>query len=152
MKKIFQAISILALILLLGSCKTTTNKEESADNKSGKAEEKIDLSTQEAYENFLDDWGIQIPENATFNELKQTADGNYKLIYSVEPFDNMQDSLQTYYENMFDDILLEKGWVKPKAGWDPHGTMYKKDDVYFKFFILVSKTHDIYELAFKYGQ
>lgn len=152
MNNTIRLIGILTLILFIGSCKTATNKKDSAEDTVAKSEEKIDLSTQEAYENFLADWGIQIPENATFNELKQTADGNYKLIYSVEPFDNMQDSLQTYYENMFDDILLEKGWAKPKAGWDPHGTVYEKDDAYFKFFILVSEKHDIYELAFKYGE
>ena len=113
---------------------------------------KVDLSTQENYENFLSDMGITVHEKALFKELKKTNDGNYKIIYDVEPFENIQDSLQTYYENMFDKILLQDGWQKPNAGWDPHGTLYEKDNNYFKFFILVSEKHNIYELAFKYGQ
>ncbi|HRW63691.1 MAG TPA: hypothetical protein P5132_09395, partial [Bacteroidales bacterium] len=66
--------------------------------------------------------------------------------------ENMQDSLQSYYENLFDSILLDKGWVKPESGWNPRGTVYEKEDNYFKFFIVVSEKHQIYELAFKYGQ
>ncbi|MFC2152554.1 hypothetical protein ACFLSE_08505 [Bacteroidota bacterium] len=84
--------------------------------------------------------------------MKKTNDGNYKIIYNVEPFDNMQDSLQIYYETMIDEVLLDNGWSKPKEGWDPHGTLYEKNDSYFKFFILVSEKHKIYELAFKYGE
>jgi len=146
MKRIVQlsSILILALLLVVG-CNNNTKKNEISENK-------IDLSTQEAYEAFLADWGITIPENATLKELKMTNDGNYKLIYSIEPFENMQDSLQTHYENMCDKALLNKGWVKPKEGWDPHGTVYEKDDKYFKFFILISEDYNVYELAFKYGQ
>jgi hypothetical protein len=146
MKRIVQlsSILILALLLVVG-CTNNTKKNEISENK-------IDLSTQEAYETFLADWGITIPENATLKELKKTNDGNYKLIYNVEPFEDMQDSLQTYYEKMFDAALLDKDWIKPKEGWDPHGTRYEKDDNYFKFFILISEDHNVYELAFKYGQ
>lgn len=153
MKKIVQLSVILLLTsIFILSCKNTAKKKESSEVKKESVQNKFDLSTQQGYENFLADWGITIPENATFKKLKKTNDGNYKLIYSVKPYENMQDSLQNYYENMFDKILLDKGWEKPKAGWDPHGTVYEKGDSYFKFFILVSEKYNIYELAFKYGE
>lgn len=146
MKRIIQLSSIFFLAtLLFTACNNQTEKKDISETQ-------IDLSTQDAYETFLADWGITIPESAVLKELKKTNDGNYKLIYNVAPFENMQDSLQTYYEKMFDAVLLDKGWIKPKEGWDPHGTLYEKDDNYFKFFILISEDHNVYELAFKYGQ
>ena len=153
MKKIYFLPSAIILVFLFcWGCKNMPDKKETEKDQSIVEETKFDLSTQEGYENFLADWGIGIPENSTFKEVKKTNDGNYKIIYSVEPFDNIQDSLQIYYEGLFDKILLEKGWVKPKSGWDPHGTLYEKENQYFKFFILVSEQHNIFELAFKYGE
>jgi|GEM_PF-3132619 len=143
MKKIIQLVSLLLLSVLIFSCTTQTKKEESKI--------KINLSTQVAYEGFLAEKGIKIHEKANFELIKKTNDGNYKVIYKVEPFDNIQDSLQNYYEQMFDKALLTDGWDKPKAGWGQHGTLYTKDDSFFKFFILVSEKHNVYELAFKYG-
>ena len=96
--------------------------------------------------------GITVFENAKFKELKKTNDGNYKIVYDIEPFENIQDSLQNYYEKMCDTALLDKGWKKTEAGWNPHGTVYEKGDEYFKFFIVVSEQYNVYELAFKYGQ
>lgn len=151
MKQIIRINLILFLVLtIVSGCKMST-KQETKKNQE-QEETKIDLSTQENYENFLSDMGITVHEKTSFKELKKTNDGNYKIIYDVEPFENIQDSLQSYYENMFDEILLNDGWQKPKDGWDPHGTLYEKDDNYFKFFILVSEKHNVYELAFKYGQ
>lgn len=152
MKKAIQLISLMLLTaFLFTACNSSTEKKETTET-TEKTKAKIDLSTQESYEAFLTDWEIKIPENATLKELKKTNDGNYKLIYNVEPFENMQDSLQIYYEKMFDKALLDKGWIKPKEGWDAHGTLYEKDDNFFKFFILVSEKYNHYELAFKYGQ
>jgi len=146
MKRVFQILCIAIFTAsLFVSCNTKTEKK-------GNKNIAIDLSTQVNYEKFLNEWGITIPENATFKELKKTNDGNYKIFYSIAPFENMQDSLQSYYENLFDSILLDKGWVKPESGWNPRGTVYEKEDNYFKFFIVVSEKHQIYELAFKYGQ
>jgi hypothetical protein len=142
MKKIIQIASVLFIFALLFSCGSKTTKEKS----------KVDLSTQEAFEGFLAENGITIHENANFDYIKKTNDGNYKMIYKVEPFENIHDSLQTYYELMFDKALLSKGWEKPESGWGQHGTLYSKDDNFFKFFVLVSEKHDVYELAFKYGQ
>jgi len=148
MKNILRLSGIIFLMItFLWSCQNIDKKEVSKEI----IESKIDLSTQEGFENYLADWGITIPENATLKDLKKTNDGNYKIIYNIEPFENIQDSLQIMYENMFDEILLNEGWKKPKEGWDPHGTVYEKSDQYFKFFILVSEKHKIYELAFKYG-
>jgi len=153
MKKTIQLSGLLLLaVLLIMACNTTSEKQETSETTEEKKEVQLDLSTQEAYEAFLADWGISIPENAVLKELKKTNDGNYKLIYNVAPFENMQDSLQIYYEKIFDEALLNKGWIKPKEGWDAHGTLYEKDDNYFKFFILISEKHSYYELAFKYGQ
>ena len=118
MKKIFHLSVILIVAILFSfSCKTSTNQEATSEKES-----KIDLTTQVKYEDFLANEGIVVHEKATFKELKKTNDGNYKIIYNVEPFENIQDSLQTYYENMFDEVLLQNGWQKPQAGWDPHGT------------------------------
>ncbi len=151
MKQTFKLSGIIFfMILFLGSCQNVEKKQVTEESKP-ETENKIDLSTQENFEKFLADWNITIPENSTLKDLKKTNDGNYKIIYSIEPFKNIQDSLQITYEKMFDEALLNKGWIKPKAGWDPHGTVYEKDDMYFKFFIVVSEKHNIYELAFKYG-
>ncbi|MBI9052738.1 MAG: hypothetical protein JEY96_02910 [Bacteroidales bacterium] len=144
MKKIIQIANVLFISALLFSCGSQTTKEES--------KVKIDLSSQEFYEGFLAQNSITIHEKASFERIKKTNDGNYKIIYKVEPFENIQDSLQAYYEEMFDKALLSKGWEKPESGWGQHGTVYTKDDNFFKFFVLVSEKHDVYELAFKYGQ
>ncbi len=142
-KKLIQLFGLfLFTILLLSTCKNASESKEM----------KVDLSTQENYEKFLADWEISIPEDAVLKEVKKTNDGNYKIIYNLEYFENMQDSLQMKYESMFDESLLVKGWTKPKKGWDPHGTLYEKEKEYFKFFITVSEKHEIYELAFKFGQ
>jgi len=148
MKKIVFLLNMLLLVALLSACNQKADKKESTEN----IKEKIDLSTKENYEKFLAEWGIAIPENSTFKELKKTSDGNYKIFYNVAPFVNILDSLQNFYENQFDQILLSQGWTKPSTGWNPHGTEYTKDGSYFKFFIVVSDEHKIYELAFKYGQ
>jgi len=146
MKRIIYLTGIILLtFMLMFACKTKTEEKLSA-------KEKIDLSTQDNYEKFLLDWGIAIPDDAVLKEVKKTNDGNYKIVYKLMPFENMLDSLQLNYEKMFDTALLDKGWEKPKEGWDPHGTLYKKNKEYFKFFIVVSEKHDVYELAFKYGQ
>jgi len=143
MKKIIQLLSLILLSVIIISCSNQTKNEESKT--------KIDLSTQVSYEGFLAKNGISIHEKASYDLIKKTNDGNYKIIYKVEPFENIQDSLQNYYEQMFDRTLLIDGWDKPKAGWGQHGTLYTKDDSFFKFFILVSEKHNVYELAFKYG-
>lgn len=150
MKRIFQSTGlILFAFLLITGCKNTS--ENKGMEETTEKEMKVDLSTQENYEKFLADWGITIPEGATLKEVKKTNDGNYKIIYKLEPFENIQDSLQMAYEKMFDEALLGKGWVKPNEGWGPHGTLYEKEKEFFKFFIVVSEKHKIYELAFKYG-
>ena len=149
-KKTIQLSGLLLFtILLLNACKNAPENKEMEETTEKELE--VDLSTQENYEKFLADWGINIPENAVLKEVKRTNDGNYKIIYKLEYFENMQDSLQMKYEKMFDESLLDKGWTKPKEGWGPHGTLYEKEKEYFKFFITVSEKHEIYELAFKYG-
>lgn len=149
MKNLTRLFCITLLItVFIPSCNQKTETKKTTES----IDKKIDLSTQQNYEKFLSDRGIVIHEKATFKELKKTSDGNYKIFYTVKPFENIQDSLQKYYEKQFDDILLSKGWAKPNDGWGPHGTEYKKDGTYFKFFIVVSDKHKIYELAFKYGQ
>jgi hypothetical protein len=148
MKKLLRIISLGFIALFIVSCINKAETKESTEV----TENKIDLSTQANYEMFLTDWGITIPEKAVFKELKKTNDGNYKIFYNLEPFENIQDSLQRFYENQFDNILVNKGWTKVESGWNPHGTEYKNDVNYFKFFLVVSKEHNVYELAFKYGQ
>ncbi len=140
MKKILKAALCLLIVFSLSiSC-----QNEKKDI--------IDLSTQDKYEKFLTEFGVKIPDSAKFEQLKKTNDGNYKIFYSLPPSENLQDSLQMMYENDLDNLLLNKGWTKPEKGWNPRGTMYEKGDLYFKFFITVSEKHNIYELAFKYGQ
>jgi hypothetical protein len=138
-KNTFIPFAFTLILVFAISCQNSTQK-------------KTDLSTQDKYEKFLTDMGVTIPSNATFKEIKKTNDGNYKIFYNLSPAENLQDSLQTFYENQLDNILLSKGWRKPENGWNPHGTKYEKDNHYFKFFLVVSKEHDIYELAFKYGE
>jgi hypothetical protein len=140
MKKALQIV--LSWIVVLSLSVSCQNKKQDI----------IDLSTQEKYEQFLTDFGVKIPDNANFEQLKKTNDGNYKIFYSLPPAENLQDSLQKVYENDLDNLLLSKGWTKPEKGWNPRGTVYEKDNLYFKFFITVSEKHNIYELAFKYGQ
>lgn len=140
MKKLVKLILSLAVILSVSLSCQNTKKDI------------IDLTTQANYEQFLTDFGVTIPDNAEFKQLKKTNDGNYKIFYSLQPAKNLQDSLQIIYENQLDNLLLNKGWTKPEAGWNPHGTMYEKEDLYFKFFITVSEKYNVYEIAFKYGQ
>ncbi|MGE0089649.1 MAG: hypothetical protein AB7S50_09285 [Bacteroidales bacterium] len=147
MKNSVRILSMIFIALLIASCNKEAGKESSENNKN-----KIDLSTQANYEKFLADWGITIPEKASFKELKKTNDGNYKIFYNLEPYENIQDSLQIFYENQLDNILISKGWAKAESGWNPHGTEYKNDSNYFKFFIVVSEKYNVYELSFKYGQ
>jgi predicted transcriptional regulator len=144
MKNLYR-LSVLITFVFFSAC-SNGNKEIKSD------ENKIDLSKQEVYEKLLANMGISIHEKATFDFIKKTNDGNYKLVYKVEPFENIQDSLQSYYEQMLDNTLLTNGWEKPKEGWGQHGTLYKNDKNFLKFFILVSEKHNVYELAFKYGQ
>ena len=140
MRKTIQLfVTLLVIISFSVSCKNSNEK-------------KIDLSNQANYEKFLSDMGITLPENATFKEIKKTNDGNYKIFYILNNFNIEQDSLQRFYEKHLDNLLLTQGWTKPENGWKPHGTMYEKDDLYFKFFLVYSKEYNIYELAFKYGQ
>ncbi len=140
MKITIKILSALAVILLVSISCQNTKKEI------------IDLSTQANYETFLADFGVTIPDNAEFAELKKTNDGNYKIFYRLPPAENLQDSLQIIYENQLDNLLLNQGWTKAESGWNPHGTLYEKNELYFKFFITVSEKHNVYEIAFKYGQ
>lgn len=147
MKNPVRILSLIFFALVIISCNGKKSNESTDINKS-----KVDLSTQANYEQFLAELGIEIPENATFKELKKTNDGNFKIFYTLVPFENIQDSLQRFYEHQADNILINKGWTKSETGWQPHGTEYVKDANYFKFFIVVSEKHNVYELAFKYGQ
>ena len=141
-KLLSSSVIILSIALLLSCGENKEIKNDPTKEIKKETVAKIDLNTQEGYENVIKGLGITIFDGAVFKEVKKSDFyGNNIIEYSLPVgegslFKNAkqaEDSLLSFYKGQLEAVLIPNGWMVSRGG-DQNRMMYIKTGKRVKMF------------------